>query len=179
MSVAAALRTSTRPPRGEVQRVVDQVRQRLPDEEALAADVRARGDAVAQRDVRASRAGLEAREQIVDERHELDRRALLEPAALLDQGEMQQTLAQLLQAFGLGVDVPEKTLPLFGRELTPQHFGCAVDAGERPLELVRQRLDIALHVRLAFELNAHALERARQVRARRPAAAAPPRARRR
>src|SRR5690606_11276917 len=88
----------------------------------------------------------------------------VEFTSLLDLRERQQAVGQRLEALRLRFDVLQKPLALVYRHVTTQQLCRSANRGERTLELVRERLHVALDVCLAVEFTAHTLERLSQLR---------------
>ena len=147
----------------EVQGVVQQVGQGLAQQEALPLHLHVVADGVV--DAQAGR--FDARRlglhQLIHHRRHRHADALFQALALLDLGQVQQPLDQLLQARALAGDVGDEALPLLGGHVALQQFGGAPDGCQGALQFMGQGVHVALDVGLALQFGAHALHGAGQL----------------
>ncbi|SST08579.1 Uncharacterised protein [Acinetobacter baumannii] len=150
--------------RGEVEGVVEQVGQRLAQQELLAANLAGTFQAVLHPQSLALDTRRLAFQQGRGDLPQVDLADLLQALPLLHLGQAQQALDQLLQALALAGDVADEARPLLGRHLAVEQLGGATDRRQWALQFVGQGMHVALDVVLAFQLRAHAFHRVRQLR---------------
>ncbi|MNN21189.1 hypothetical protein D3C81_1344990 [compost metagenome] len=146
--------------RGEVQGVVEQIGQRLAQQEALAHD-----HGIGAQQVLDFHIGANAcLQQFLDQLAQRHRNALLQSLPLLHLGQAEQPFDHLLQALALSGDIADEARPLLRRHLAFEQFGGTADRRQRAFQFVGQAVHVALDVLPALQLHAHAFHRFGQLR---------------
>ena len=149
--------------RGEVQGVFQQIANGLAQQERLTDQGQIRIDALFDLQLLTLDPRALALQQLIDQGRQRHLDSLFQPLALLDLGQVQQALDQLLHACAFTADVADKALLLLHRHLALQQLRGATNRRQRAFQFVGQGVHITFDVGLALKLGAHVLHRRGQL----------------
>ena len=149
--------------RGEIQRILQQITQRLTQQKWFTVQLKIRRNRLFHTQLFTFDSRSLGVQQFIHQPCQWHCYTLLQPLALLNLGEVQQSLDQLLHPHAFAVDVTDETLLLSQRHFPLQQFRRAPNRRQRALQFMGQGVDVTLDVGFAFELGAHLFHRRRQL----------------